>query len=112
MDRMTEQLSPVERDCPPGWTPEKTAILEMREPYGRHLVGWYVHRDGCGCKMIFGMRMDRMETTFGIDPCADHRAAAAEALSKLRMMPGQDTPIVVLAADVFEAKIRKLACPS
>lgn len=104
---MSEQLTPVERNCPSGWTARRVAAIQTTERVGLQLVGWEIDRDACGCQMVLGMRLDDSERTFVIRPCTKHPDLAEETLMKLRMMVGQDRPIHTLAGEIFEAKLAK-----
>ncbi len=99
-------MTPVERECPAGWTAHKITRIEHTE-HGLIAQGWEISRNGCDCRMLLGLRIDNSETTFGINPCDDHRAVVEQTLMKLRMMTGQRRQIHALAGEIFEAKLAK-----
>lgn len=69
-----------------------------------HVIGLVQERD-CGCEAAVGMRLDRMEPTFGANPCADHGAECQRALLMLGAMPPSDEPVLALFRDILDAAI-------
>ena len=101
-------MTPIERECPAGWTPHAISLLERTE-HGLIAQAWTIARDDCDCRMLLGLRVDNSEPTFGINPCDDHREVADATLMKLRMMVGSERQIHALAGEIFEAKLARIA---
>jgi hypothetical protein len=99
-------VTPIERDCPAGWTPAKITRLERTE-HGLIAQAWEIARDGCDCVMLLGVRVDNGQVTFGINPCDQHGTIVEQTLMKLRMMVGTERQIHALAGEIFEAKLAK-----
>lgn len=89
-----------------GWSePERVAHVVEHPATGRQVVGWESVREACGCRAWRGKRLDTMEDTFGLAPCALHRGEAARALAAWRAMPPSDREVFGLMAELLDAEV-------
>lgn len=87
------------------WGAQTKVAYTVRHPSaGRQAIGWIRVRD-CGCLAMRGMRLDVDESTFLLQPCADHLAECERALLEIQTMPPSDREIFELAGDLLDRQI-------
>lgn len=69
-----------------------------------HVTGLIQERD-CGCYAVVGMRLDKMEGTFGAGACADHETVVQRTLVAYGSVEDSDVEVLALWRDMLDAAI-------